>query len=202
MRLPLCSHILLPLPTIVMKSCLFTAIFCLAAVGVARAASTIPIGDQAPTAHHVSDTHHTGEVWLRHLSIPESISLPDAATVDEEEALLALSKAKWQWMADKDVAALGDLFHEESQFVHMGGTWGKVRELDIIGSGGIWYKQADIHEASVRIIDKTAIVLNRITLLAEVGGNEVTNPFEVTEVYVRQEGAWKLAVLSFTRLMR
>ena len=49
---------------------------------------------------------------------------------------------------------------------------------------------------------KTAIVLNNITLLAVVGGNEVTNPFEVTEVYVQQNDTWKLASLSFTRLLR
>jgi hypothetical protein len=38
-------------------------------------------------------------------------------------------------------------------------------------------------------------------LLAVVGGNEVTNPFMVTEVYVQQSGAWKLGSLSFTRLL-
>jgi hypothetical protein len=53
----------------------------------------------------------------------------------------------------------------------------------------------------VNIIDNTAILLNRITLLAVVGENEVTNPFEVTEVYVKQNGTWKLGSLSFTKLM-
>lgn len=71
----------------------------------------------------------------------------------------------------------------------------------MIKSGGIHYKKADIHEVSVNIIGTTAILLNRITLLAIVGGNEVTNPFMVTEVYVQQEGSWKLASLSFTRLL-
>ena len=103
-------------------------------------------------------------------------------------------------MADKDVEKLDDLFHDKSVFIHMGGSWGKERELNIIEGGGIWYKKADIHEVSVNIIDDTAILLNRITLLAEVGGNEVTNPFEVTEVYVKQNEDWKLASLSFTRL--
>jgi 4-carboxymuconolactone decarboxylase len=83
----------------------------------------------------------------------------------------------------------------------MGGSWGKERELEIIKSGGIHYKQADIHEVSVNIIGTTAILLNRITLLAVVGGNEVTNPFMVTEVYVQQESVWKLVSLSFTRLL-
>ena len=87
------------------------------------------------------------------------------------------------------------------ELLHMGGSWGKEQELDIIKSGGIHYKKADIHEISVNIIDNTAILLNRIDLLAVVGGNEVTNPFEVTEVYIRLGGSWKLGSLSFTRLM-
>ena len=35
----------------------------------------------------------------------------------------------------------------------------------------------------MRVIGTTAILLNRIRLVAVVGGNEVTNPFVVTEVY-------------------
>jgi hypothetical protein len=125
-------------------------------------------------------------------------------TADQE--ILKLSKDKWQWMADKNVDKLKDLFHDKSVFVHMGGSWGKERELEVIGSGGIHYKKADVHEASVQIIGSTAIVLNRITLLAVVGGNEVTNPFIVTEVYVKESlptgqagGQWKMGSLSFTR---
>ena len=118
-----------------------------------------------------------------------------------EQEVIALSKDKWRWMSERNVDALDALFHEKSVFVHMGGSWGKEREIEIIKSGGIHYKQADIHEVSVNIIDTTAVLLNRITLLAVVGGNEVTNPFMVTEVYVQQEGSWKLASLSFTKLL-
>lgn len=120
---------------------------------------------------------------------------------NEEQEIINLSKEKWQWMADKNVDALNNLFHEKAVFVHMGGSWGKEQELNIIKSGSIHYKKADIHEVSVNIIGSTAILLNRITLLAVVGGNEVTNPFMVTEVYVQKSGTWKLASLSFTRLL-
>ena len=125
--------------------------------------------------------------------------LAQSANADQE--LLQLSKDKWQWMADKNVEKLKDLFDDKSVFVHMGGSWGKEQELNVIGSGGIHYKKADVHEASVQIIGSTAIVLNRITLLAVVGGNEVTNPFIVTEVYVKQNGKWKMGSLSFTKTM-
>jgi len=122
-------------------------------------------------------------------------------TVNLEQEVINLSKEKWLWMSERNVDALDALFHEKSVFVHMGGAWGKEREMEIIKDGGIHYKKADIHEVSVNIIGATAILLNRITLLAVVGGNEVTNPFMVTEVYVQQSGAWTLASLSFTRLL-
>lgn len=119
----------------------------------------------------------------------------------EEQEVIQISKEKWQWMADKDVDKLTTLFNEKSVFVHMGGSWGKKQELDVIKSGGIWYKKADIHEVSINIIGNTAILLNRITLLAVVGGNEVTNPFNVTEVYIKKKGKWTIGSLSFTKLL-
>ena len=122
-------------------------------------------------------------------------------TINLEQEVIDLSEEKWLWMSERNAEALEALFHEKSVFVHMGGSWGKAQELEIIKSGGIHYKQADIHEVSVNIIDNTAVLLNRITLLAVVGGNVVINPFIVTEVYVQQEGSWKLASLSFTKLL-
>ena len=118
-----------------------------------------------------------------------------------EQEVINLSKEKWHWMSERKVDSLDALFHEKAVFVHMGGTMSRDQELDVIKSGGIHYKKADIHEVSVKIIGTTAILLNRITLLAVVGGNEVTNPFVVTEVYVQQSDIWTLASLSFTRLL-
>jgi hypothetical protein len=118
-----------------------------------------------------------------------------------EQEVIDLSKQKWDWMSERKMDSLDALFHEKSVFVHMGGSWGKEREMEIIKSGGIHYKKADIHEVSVNVIGNMAVLLNRIILLAVVGGNEVTNPFMVTEVYVREGDAWKLASLSFTKLI-
>lgn len=124
-----------------------------------------------------------------------------AQNSEPEQEVIELSKKKWLWMADKNTARLEGLFHDKSVFVDMGGSWGKDREVEVIKNGGIHYKKADVHEVSVNIIGNTAILLNRITLLAVVGGNEVTNPFTVTEVYVHENDGWKLGSLSFTRLL-
>ena len=118
-----------------------------------------------------------------------------------EQELISLSKEKWRWMSERKVDSLDALFHEKAVFVHMGATMTKTQELEVIKSGTIQYKTVEILEASVRFIDKTAVLLNKIRLVALVGGNEVTNPFMVTEVYVQQNSNWKLVSLSFTRLL-
>nr|WP_314897011.1 nuclear transport factor 2 family protein [uncultured Flavobacterium sp.] len=117
---------------------------------------------------------------------------------DAEREVIQLSKQKWQWMADKNVDKLESLFDNKSKFVHMSGTWKKDEELDIIKTGRIWYKNAKVHDATVEIFEKTAIVWNRITLEAIVRGNEAVTEFTVTEVYQKQGENWKLLALTFS----
>jgi hypothetical protein len=115
-----------------------------------------------------------------------------------EQEITKLSKDKWQWMADKDVDKLAQLFDDDSRFIHMSGTWGKERELEIIKTGSIWYKQADVHDVVVKVFGNTAILWNRITLVAHVRGNDVSTEFTVTEVYQKQGNEWKLLDLTFS----
>jgi hypothetical protein len=131
----------------------------------------------------------------------EPVNPPAMNSTKAEQELISLSKEKWRWMSERKVDSLSALFHEEAVFVHMGGTMSKNQEIEVIRSGKIHYKNVEIQEVSVRVIGTTAILLNRIRLIAVVGGNEVTNPFVVTEVYVQQGDTWRLASLSFTRLL-
>ena len=118
-----------------------------------------------------------------------------------EQELLKLSKQKWDWMSERNVDALDTLFDDQAVFVHMGATMTKSQELDVIKSGFIHYKKAEIEDGSVRFFGSTAIVLTKMRLIAVAGGNEVTNPFMVTEVFVQEGTTPKLASLSFTRLI-
>ena len=105
-------------------------------------------------------------------------------------------------MADKNVDSLTVLFDDKSMFIHMGGTWGKTQELTTIKAGSIWYKKAEVYSVVVNIFGNAAILLNDIDLEAVVGGNTVTNPFMVTEVYIKENGKWKMGSLTFSRLLR
>ena len=120
----------------------------------------------------------------------------------EQQEIINISKQKWDWMADKNVDSLNVLFDDKAMFIHMGGTWGKLQELATIKNGSIWYKHAEVYSVVVNIIGNTAILLNDIDLVAEVGGNTVTNPFMVTEVYVKENGKWKMGSLTFSHLLR
>ncbi|MDX2249246.1 MAG: nuclear transport factor 2 family protein [Bacteroidia bacterium] len=115
-----------------------------------------------------------------------------------EQEIINLSKEKWQWMAEKNVDKLAPLFHDESKFVHMSGTWKKDEELEIIKTGSIWYKKADVKDVAIEVSDDTAIAWSRITLTAEVRGNDVVTEFTVTEVYKKQKKDWKLLALTFS----
>ena len=135
-------------------------------------------------------------------SCDAQVTKPSPIANGTEQEIINLSKTKWDWMAGKNVDSLNVLFDDKSMFVHMGGSWGKDQELDVIKSGQIHYKKAEVYSVLVNIIDNTAILLNDIDLLAAVGGNEVTNPFMVTEVYIKKDGKWKMGSLTFSRLMR
>jgi ketosteroid isomerase-like protein len=120
------------------------------------------------------------------------------SNVNAEQELIQLSKDKWQWMADKNVDRLATVFDDKSKFVHMSGTWKKDEELEIIKTGSIWYKKADVHDVAVEVSGNTAVVWNRISLTAMVRSTEAINQFTVTEVYQKQEKDWKLLALTFS----
>jgi hypothetical protein len=122
-------------------------------------------------------------------------------TPKAEQELLDLSQQMWRWMSERNTGALNTLIHDQAMFVHMGATFTKSQELEVMRSGDIQMKEVDFQESSARIVGTTAIVLNKIRLVAEVYGKEAINPFVVTEVYAQQDSAWSLASLAFTRLL-
>ena len=81
-----------------------------------------------------------------------------ATVTQAEQDIVTLSKDKWRWMAERNVEALDKLFAPEAIFVHMGATMSKSQELEVIKSGTIQYKDAQIQEVSVRFVGGTAIL--------------------------------------------
>ena len=59
-----------------------------------------------------------------------------------------------------------------------------------------------MYSTSVKVFGNTAILLSDIDLVAVVGRNDAINPFMVTEVYINENGKWKLGQLTFSHLSR
>ncbi len=77
--------------------------------------------------------------YAQQASQPPSETIETAATqTPEQQEIIDLSKKTWNWMSEKNVGSLNNLFDDKAMFTHMGGTWGKAQELDTIKSGGIW----------------------------------------------------------------
>ena len=120
----------------------------------------------------------------------------------EQQPFADFSQKIWDMMADKDAEGLGKVFHTNCEFVHMGGYWGTEQELQTIASGMIWYKHAEVYGVDVKIINKKNVaVYSTIVLDAEVGGQVTSHPFFVSQMFIKEKGAWKLASFVFTTRM-
>lgn len=112
-----------------------------------------------------------------------------------------ISKRIWAAMQQEDADTLTETIHPGAVFVHMGVTLTRDAEIDVIKNQRIVYKTVDFESSTVHEFDTTVVLLNKLKLTAVVGGNEVTNPFVVTEVYSRTSEGLKLVSLSYTRIV-
>lgn len=120
----------------------------------------------------------------------------------EAQPFAELSQKIWDLMAQKDATSLKEIFHPNAMFVHMGGYWGTEQELNTIGQGFIFYKQADVYGVDVKQINENNwAVYSTIVLTAELGGRDVITPFFVTQTFTRENGKWLLTAFVFTTRM-
>src|SRR5690625_2283549 len=116
------------------------------------------------------------------------------------EKVLEVSNKIWDAIQNEKADVLVDLIHQDAMFVHMGVTLSRDSEINIIKERGIVYKEIDFQEITIKELESTVILLNKLKLTAVVNGEEVTNPFVVTEVYTKDGENLRLASLSYTRI--
>lgn len=113
---------------------------------------------------------------------------------------IEVSNKIWQALKDADGQTMEALIHKDAVFVHMGITLKRDGEIDIVAKKGIVYKDIEFQEHTIDEFEAIVIVLNKVKVTAVVGGNEVVNPFVVTEVYTKEEAGLQLASMSYTRI--
>lgn len=110
------------------------------------------------------------------------------------------SRQLWKAIQSRDVDSFLTMTYDNARFVHMGITFTRDQEADVIKEGRILYQKIEFETEDIQKMGSTWIVLNKIKLEAVVNGNVVTNPFVVTEVYIEKDGALRCASLSFTKI--
>ncbi|MDQ8759861.1 nuclear transport factor 2 family protein [Streptococcus ruminantium] len=111
-----------------------------------------------------------------------------------------ISKQISQAFACNDTNSIKDLIADNARFVHMGITFTKHGELTAFDKKAFIYKDVAIAEERLEDYGQTAIIYKRLILTAEVNGQEVQNPFVVTEIYNQSDFGWQLAAETFTRI--
>ena len=111
-----------------------------------------------------------------------------------------ISAQIWDAKLANDMTSVVGLIADNARFVHMGITFDKAGELEVFNDKIFIFKAVNIAEEYVVDYGSTAINFKKLLLTAVIGGNEVPNPFVLSEVYTKTEDGWKLAAETYTRV--
>src|SRR6478736_5675509 len=118
--------------------------------------------------------------------------MTDKNTVAE---LIALEARRNQALTTNDMALLGAMLADDLTYVHASGKLDtKATLLASIGRD-YSYLESERGELSVRVFGDTAVMTGPAKFLLKVSSkpDPITVPCNVTQVWVKQSGAWKLA---------
>lgn len=118
-----------------------------------------------------------------------------------EQAVLDLSKKKFEWMARLSYDSLESALDDRLLFVHSNG-WTETKEefIQDIKSGKLRYVEINVTEANARMYSGTAIVTGKGNFKVLLDGNELVINLYYTEVYVWKNDKWLLASRHANRL--
>ena len=111
-----------------------------------------------------------------------------------------ISERIWAAKQANDMTTVEELIADNARFVHMGVTFNKAGELAVFNEKTFIFKAIDIAEEYVEDYGCTAIIFKKLILTALIGGNEVQNPFVISEIFTKTEAGWQLAAETYTRI--
>lgn len=126
-----------------------------------------------------------------------------AARTNDEQDVLTAERHRFQALKEADIQALRALMREDCTYTHYTGVMQRRDDyLAPIASGKTRYEAAAPSEMVVRVFGDTAIVNGRATLNARVEGdpNPRLNDLRYTNVWVKTNGAWRLAAWHSSRV--
>jgi len=111
-----------------------------------------------------------------------------------EQEVLSLSKKKFDWIIHKNLDSLENVLDDRLQYIHSNGWIETKKEvIEDIASGKLNYTAIDVHSATARIYQQTAVVTGTGKFEVIMNGNPIIIELGYTEVYIQTNGKWLLA---------
>jgi ketosteroid isomerase-like protein len=118
----------------------------------------------------------------------------DAPVLDAQDRRLALTVAA-------DIPALSAMMTDDLTYTHANAVVeSKAEFLDALRTGRYRYRSTTFEDRRVRLHGEAAIVSGTCRVRVVAGGNDVDVRLRFTELYVREGGAWKMALWQSTRV--
>ena len=139
-------------------------------------------------------------VWTSVLAVA-LVAGGTAVAAGPEDAVLAAQDKRIALTVAADVAGLGAMMTDDLTWTHSNANVeSKAQFLEAIRSGKYKYKSMTFDDRKVRLHGDTAIVSGTCRVLVTTDGREIDIKLRFTELYVKQQGAWKQAMWQSTRV--
>lgn len=125
-----------------------------------------------------------------------------AEASDAEQAVLAAQDRRIALLNASDVPGLSALMTDDLSWTHSNAlVETKAQFIEAVRSGKYKYKSTTFEDRRVRLHgDAAGIVSGTVRVLVTADGRDIDIRLRFTELYVKQGGAWKMALWQSTRV--
>jgi hypothetical protein len=147
----------------------------------------------------MNDKRHQAALVL--IAVLAALAVPSARAGEAEKAVLDAQDRRFALTAGGDLDELEKMLTEDMNYTHShSGVDTRAQFLATLRSGKVRYLSIEPEERAVRVYGSTAVVQGVAHLLVKVEERDVDVRLRFTELYVEQDGAWKMALWHSTRV--
>lgn len=125
-----------------------------------------------------------------------------AARAGDEAAVLSAQDARIAATIAADIASLEAMLTDDLSYTHSNAVVETRADfLEGLRTGRYRYRSVSFEERRVRPYGDSAVVAGTCRVQVTTGGREIEVRLRFTELYVKQGGAWKMALWQSTRVV-
>jgi ketosteroid isomerase-like protein len=129
------------------------------------------------------------------------LAVPAVQAGEEGKAALEAQDRRWALTAGGDLDELDAMLTDDMNYTHSSAAVDtKAQFLDSLRSGRVRYVSIEPEERTVRVYGDTAVVQGVAHLLVKVPDRDIDVRLRFTEMYVNQDGQWKMALWHSTKV--